>query len=543
MRPFFALLKMLLKQALRLGPAGSGGGSRRTALVLLALATAGSPLVLGLYAVFNQVYTLLAPAGEQAAVLTMAVVGGQSIVLLFGLYYLLSAFYYAGDLPLLLPLPLRPRDIVGAKLALVLAGEYLTVSALVVPIFLVYGVRGAGGWWYWPLALAVFLVLPVLPLAVSAVIIFPLMRFTAGSKNRELFRVVGSLLAVAVYLAVRFSVLSPREAPGRVGPWLRIGHTLSGLSWAAFLPQAWAADALAATAPVRALAYFLLFAAVSVFLLVLALVLAGKWFFRGAAGGYGAGLGRGGREKILGRGVFGSRSPLAALVFKETRVFFRTPVFVMNGLISTFIFPVMYFIGSRNRGWGYAGPGAWFTTVLVAAGVIVFAAGFGPVSATAVSREGKMLWVSKHLPLSGREQMTAKLVLALLFPLAAAVVVALALVLAAGAPVRDAFQALLLGLAGAWPAAQAGLIIDLLHPNLDWSDPQRAIKGFNGLLALVATVVLLGAAAAGAGLLAVLGVGAVGLLAFLFLFFLLSGLVLFHALGRPAERRYPVLEA
>jgi len=42
-----------------------------------------------------------------------------------------------------------------------------------------------------------------------------------------------------------------------------------------------------------------------------------------------------------------------------------------------------------------------------------------------------------------------------------------------------------------------GLIIDMHRPQLDWSDPQRAMKGnLNGLLAIVAAVLAYGLPAA-----------------------------------------------
>ncbi|HUW65225.1 MAG TPA: hypothetical protein VMW83_11150 [Spirochaetia bacterium] len=499
---------------------------------------------IGIYAVFGQLYTVLQMTGQQAAILTIAVAGGQFIVLLFGLYYLLSTFYYAGDLQHLLPLPLRPRDIIGAKLVLVLAGEYLTVFPLVAPILVLYGVRGATGWLYWPLALAVYLVLPVLPLAVSAIIIFPLMRFTAGAKNREAFRVAGSLLAALVYLVVRFAVASPGgPVSGRqVQPWLRIGHALSGVSWAAFLPQQWAAAALALTSPGGALAHFLLFAALSALLLVIALLLAGKWFFRGIAGGHGAGRGRRGQGKTVSKAAFKSRSPLMALVLKETRVFFRTPMFLLNGLTSSFLLPLMFLIGFGGRGWRpipLDSPQSSMVAVLIAAGVIVLTTGLSPVSATAVSREGKAFWISKHLPLSGREQMSAKLIHSLIFPLVAAIVITFFLLLVTKVPVWAAVPALFLGLAGSVPAAEAGLIIDLLHPNLEWSDPQRAIKGFNGIFALLTTIVMLGIAAAAAVALVISGAWPVVVPVIILLLFLLLGVVLYRVLGSLAAKRYP----
>lgn len=84
-----------------------------------------------------------------------------------------------------------------------------------------------------------------------------------------------------------------------------------------------------------------------------------------------------------------------------------------------------------------------------------------------------------------------------------------------------------------------GLIIDLMRPNLDWTEPQRAIKGFNGFLALLAGLPLLGIFSLAAVFL--LRSGLRHSLVYLLLTgaLLLLGLAFYTALIRLAEKRYP----
>ena len=51
------------------------------------------------------VYGLLPPLGQQAALLTFALLTGQFLILVFGFYYVISAFYFSRDLEILIPLP------------------------------------------------------------------------------------------------------------------------------------------------------------------------------------------------------------------------------------------------------------------------------------------------------------------------------------------------------------------------------------------------------------------------------------------------------
>jgi ABC-2 type transport system permease protein len=510
---------------------------------LLAMGFALLPFEIGLVGFFNQFYSLLKMTGQEAVILTMLVLGGQLVVLLFGLFYLMSAFYFSADLKQLLPLPLRPRDIIGAKLTVVLACEYLTLLPLIVPVLILYGVLSAAHGWYWPFALAVFLVLPVIPLAVSSILIIPLMRFTALTKNRDLFRVVASLLGVTLFLLIRFTVNPSGQGPGgqQLQQWVTAGKALTGAVGAVFLPVNWAAAALSSPSPAGALLNLLLFAAVSLLLLFLALLLAGKWFFRGITGG--SEIRSAGRYTgAIPAAAFRSRSPIAAAFWREVKVFFRTPVFVLNGLINYIMIPVLLFLSLRGGNFGEM-PSEHLQMMviinLVAAGVIVLNNMLSPVAATAISREGKMFWISKQLPMSPREQVTAKLLHAMVFPGIGAILISMLVIVFFKLPVTDLFIISVLGVAGSLPGAEMGLIIDLMRPNLDWTEPQRAIKGFNGFLAFLAGLPLLGIFSLAAVFL--LRSGLRHALVYLFLTgaLLLLGLALYTALSRLAEKRYP----
>lgn len=137
--------------------------------------------------------------------------------------------------------------------------------------------------------------------------------------------------------------------------------------------------------------------------------------------------------------------------------------------------------------------------------------------------------------------MTAKLIHAMIFPVVAAFLIALILYLTLKPPAVDLLLMIILGTVGSLPAAASGLIIDLLRPNLDWTDPQQAIKGFNGFLALLAGVLMLGILGLTGAALIFSGLRP-SLVYLLFTGILLAlGLALYWALVRLAEKRYPLI--
>ena len=98
------------------------------------------PMFYGIVLLIQNVYYVLRPMGQERALLSFGILAGQLLILLFGIYYIIAAFYFARDLDLLIPLPLRPGEVMASKFAVVVINEYLTVAALVLPVVITLGV-------------------------------------------------------------------------------------------------------------------------------------------------------------------------------------------------------------------------------------------------------------------------------------------------------------------------------------------------------------------------------------------------------------------
>ena len=55
--------------------------------------------------------------GQPEIVLTMAFVFAQLVILIFGIFYIMGTFYFSKDIMSLVPLPLKPYEIIGGKLS------------------------------------------------------------------------------------------------------------------------------------------------------------------------------------------------------------------------------------------------------------------------------------------------------------------------------------------------------------------------------------------------------------------------------------------
>jgi ABC-2 type transport system permease protein len=524
--------------------------------VFILAALALLPALYGFIILLKSLYLTLEPMGQQRALLTFGLLGGQLFVLIFGLYYVISAFYFSRDLEMLIPLPLRPFEVMFSKFAVILVNEYLTIFILVVPILVVYGVMAGAGPIYWAIAVIVYLALPVIPLAMASILVVALMRLVNFSRKKDALILAGSILLIALSLGVQL-------AAGRAGNKNLDNATVTALFsspdslvnriGAKFPPSIWATKALAegfAGAGPASLGFFL---AVSMGLFGVILLVSEKLFYRGLIGlAEVSGRRRALSAAEMSRRVSSGRHPVRAVFAREWRIMNRTPIFFLNGTLVVVIIPVLFIVMAMSGSKGgdntfllkvmtSANP----TTVILATAVFMtFCGSLNGTSSSTFSREGRHFWLSQVIPVAPRDQVAAKFLhsylVALLGVITASVVAILMLHLKAWVLAAAAA----LALAAAVPLTVAGMIIDLARPLLDWTNPQKAIKqNANVLLAMIADVGILTALFFLVKFLIQAGVGGAGLCLVLFSVLAVTGAAGWRFLAGFATRRYRDIES
>jgi ABC-2 type transport system permease protein len=462
------------------------------------------PSVYGLILLVQNIYLALKPLGQERALLTLGIMGGQLFILLFGLYYVISAFYFSRDLEFLIPLPLKPFEVIASKFAVIMANEYLTVMAIVLPVLIGYGVLARGGLSYWTNGVLVYLFLPVIPLAAVSILVVLMMRFVNLSRKKDALILAGSVLLIAVGMSLQFLLgRSGRGglAGGAMTSFFTSPNSLLNRVGARFPPSIWATKAIAGGFSASGLLNLALFAGTSLLLFAAILLLSEKLFYRGLVG-----LGEvSGRRRLLSRAqmsqrISSGRNPVRAIFAREWRIMNRTPIFLLNGTLIIVIVPVLFVLMARaGSGRGDAGAILKIMTsanplfvILAAAAFMIVCGSLNGTSSSTFSREGSQFWISQVIPVSPREQVAAKFLhsylLALLGTVTASAVAVWLLHLKAAHVAAAAGLSLVAGVL----LTSVGMMIDLARPLLDWTNPQKAIKqNLNVLLAMCADIGIL----------------------------------------------------
>ncbi len=511
-RQFFLLVRLLLR--MRLGLSVLKASQRHnpnafTRHVLIGVAVAFAVLtILGTYGFI--LFTIMLPAvlsGLGPVVLGLVFLISMVFVLVLGTLSMISLVWGAKDTELYAALPLTQRSVFLSKLFMVYLVELLSTLFFAVPAVILYAVHVPVPGWYWPACLLVIPLLPVIPMAVSALLSALLMRASALFRRRELFMVLGSFVLIGLIFLLQGQMNSffatTAQDPDSIAGLLQDSAGLLRSVTGAFPPAAWAAGALTLNGlqALGSLALYLLTAAAGLFLTV---QLGGRTFYRGALAQM---------ETLRGpaRGYKQDKvrvsSVVKSLYVREWRILLRTPVYALNGLSGVVILPLMLILlplmgnsaNSTKVVFDMLTQMKGTALLLILAGVMSFAAWVNPAATTAVSREGRQFWMGRTLPVPMHTQLLAKMLCAASLVLLGILLMVACLLIFMNLPPLMLLYAALIGLSLSVPVTMISMIPDVLKPKLNWNSEAEAMKqNFNSLIGMLLALVpiLLGAALA-----------------------------------------------
>lgn len=548
MHKFFILTKILLKSGLGMTPVTKNGSSqkkKRSAggnsqlLLLVVLAVCLLPLAGSLFAFGRTFYHTFAQLNMPETPVQLLCYAASFTVLVFALPYVVSVFFLSSDLETLLPLPLKPWQIIGAKFTAVLIYEYLIIALFILPPFIGYGFEAQGGVLFWLFMILVVLVLPVIPLIYASLIAILMMRVFKNIKNKEMISTVCSFLMIFIICGASMMVNRTPDAAQMANLVIANKNLLDKLN-IIFPNLTFAGDALVHSSIVSMLLFILL---AGVFLVIF-LFIADRIYFGGVMGMQEVTSKRKKMSQTEKESYSRSKSPVKAYAIKEFKLLFRTPVYFMNCLMTPLIFPLLIGIpiiislaGSKvsllpilTQLASTAGNTVTAVLLLLSFVLPIFIGGSCMVTSTCISREGQGYIFMKYIPMSIRDQLRAKILNGFLICLAATlpytiICTVLGLVLLNAnflviilCPVITVLTLLMINYAALWA--------DLTNPKLIWESEQAAVKQNFTATILLFAVWIMGFAMAGGAFALYIILGLPSILIALF-FCIVLGILLF----------------
>lgn len=474
-------------------------------LIGVAIVVGFGPLIALYSLLMTTIFTAGLSLNQPEIVLTISFVFAQLLVLFFGIFYIMGAFYFSKDLDTLIPLPLKPYEVLGSKFAVVMINEYLTIMPILVPPIIIYGIGMEKGFIYWIKGILLILASPAIPLVIAALFVMILMRFVNVRKSKDLLAVIGGFLGIFIAFGINFFL--QRIPEGNEQDFvMKILASQTGLIeeiGRKFPPSLWATFGLSYSG-IQGIGYISLFIGVCIGLFIVLLWLGNQMFYRSLLSGQEVVrkrkvLSEEEMDKHYGKNV----NPVISIFKREWKLLLRTPVYVLNGLAGTILGPFMlvfmFFAQKQSEETGNIfniaqNPQFILPVTLVGLAVMLFTAGVNTVASTAVSREGQTFWVAKMIPVSPREQILGKFIQGLSVSFLGVISTGIVLIIFFDFTIYRVLIMIMLGVLGAGLLVALNLMIDVLHPKLVWSSPQEAMKqNMNALLGMLASVIVIAA--------------------------------------------------
>lgn len=448
------------------------------------------PMMFGIGSMVYRGFNLLSQMQQEGLILSLGFTVVSMTIFFFSIFYVMSIFYYSKDIESLLPLPLKPSEILAAKFTVTLLYEYLTEFIVLAPILIGFGAAGKAGFIYYVYGILIFLTLPLLPLVYASILSMLVMRFTSMAKNRDRFRIVGGIFAML--LAIGLNAFVGRLGNASLGPeelqqlLAQGNNSLLGIMSGLFFSNRFAVMALLHSEALKGLVNLALFMLICLLFMMLFLSMGESMYFKGVVGISEATARRKKLREVELRKSSEQKPVLRAYMMKELKLLFRTPVYFMNCVLMNFLFPlfiILPFLVQPSEMKELQGLSALIAsgsgsavTLAAAFGMSTFVASTNGITASAISREGANIFVSKYLPVSYKTQIMAKVLSGMSMGAVGMMSMLIAVLLFIPMPVYLVLLIVAVSVLGITFSSFAGILLDLNFPKLVWDNEQKPVK-------------------------------------------------------------------
>lgn len=441
---------------------------------------------------------------------------GMILFMIFGLGIIQTIFssinilYFTKDSEYLLPLPLKPYQIILARTNVMLIAEYVIIFLIGFIPLVMYGIlTGAGIVYYLTMILSVILV-PILPVLLISMLIMFIMSFARLTKNRNRFQLFATLLVLAIIIALSISTsgmkqdLTNEEMAQMVVQANGMIELVKG-----YVPTVdYLMEALTTNSLFTAIVEVLKTLGITIIGFIVYMLIAQKIYFKGLVGNLFGG-GASSSNKEINQKEYRNSKLYKSYVGKEFKNMARNPVFLMQCLIPAILIPiimvVVVYTGLNSDGMGLEQitqmvqqmPTNTFFIACIILGVIQFFTMFIYISITAISRDGENAVFMKYIPVSLYKQYMYKIIPNIIMNIVTIIITLGMAEYLLNLPVITLIALFVVATIMGILQSIAMIIVDLKRPKLNWDSEYAVAKQnlnlvFPVLLAMVNIVILVG---------------------------------------------------
>ena len=403
---------------------------------------------------------------------------------IFSFNVILNELYFTGDIENLLPLPIKPREIVGAKIASIFCAESLV--QLLVIFFSVIGFFFALGLSFKNFLLGILgmITLPMIPIIYCSIISLLIMSFTRFIKNKETIRKVGLVFVLAVLMLFVYFLGALQNfdlelyIEGFVNGDQTFLHVMRGI-----LPHINLFIDILVTGSIRSLLLYIL---VNIGFIVVLLGLADVCYFKGVVGLSSKDT----ESKKSSSNILKNikvENPTNSYFKKEIFTLFRTSSYFLYFILINFIWPIFVYVICKLKFPDLTlsklknlvtstDNNTLIIIFMFVIGVSILLPALNSIASSSFSREGKNFYFMKYIPMDYSSQVSVKLLVSFIIAFIGVNAFSLIFYLVIGLKVSLSFIFLIISFLAILFICSLGIIIDSINPKLVWDDELNALR-------------------------------------------------------------------
>lgn len=498
MKNFLLLTKVIMKNSEMDMPDEGKKGKAYKTMGTIALLGIMIPccFIVG-YIVFIMTQALMEANGKteglELIVQLMSVFG-----VVFSLMVIFNVLYFSSDLDHLLPLPIKPSELVAAKFTHAYFAEsvmeFMILFCAFIGYFFAAGVKPVS---LLTAVLGVFL-LPVLPLVYCGIFCLIVMAFFSKIrllKNVDFMVGLMSVLFIGLF-ALSFMQLDSMSVDNYIEGLMNGNNIFLNIMGKIFFTVPMFMKALTE----NSILWCLLFIFVNVVCLAVMLLLGNLLYMRGVY--LVSTVGRSGRKaKKEPAEMYRMKSVFSSYLAKECKILCRTPAYRKYCVVVNVIWPMLViamftmpvtkdFMDSFAKVFHRGYVASDIIVLLFVIALSFFATAMNSIASTSFTREGAHFSFIKHTPVPYKTQIFLKALISIIISGITVLISVLMLCIFMGCSVGSTIYFLVIAMLSVIMCTYIGIMLDATHPKLDWEDEYGALRGnlnafFNMALAIV----------------------------------------------------------
>lgn len=397
--------------------------------------------------------------------ITMSFILSVIIIIFTSIYKAQGLLFSSKDYYLLMSMPIKPNIILITKMLNLLIMNYFVLIFTFLPQAIVYFIKAENSSLYFLYLAVVFIFLPLIPIVLSSIIAFLISFISSRLKYKNLIINFGSILLILLIILISFYsgdliqkiILSSKS----------ISEGISKI----YPPLIYATRALTVL-NIKDLAIFIGISIVAFSIFIVIFSRSFKEINLRLEETY--------RRSDYKLGKITSSSKTAALLKKEARRYFSTPIYLLNTIIG----PILLLIAAIAT--IIFGKEAIYTIAelefsdqlipLFIAAIVCGSLSMSCTSSSSISLEGKNLWILKSTPIVEKEIFKGKIALNILLILPAALISNLIFYISLKFSLANLIFLLIITIIYSFVTAILGLIVNLYFPKLEWISETTVVK-------------------------------------------------------------------